>query len=97
MWKQHTKVVAYTEQRLASRLEEVFEGWKHVVAFKGGHSIHNKALKRKVFSVLIKQKKLAKVKWFMKQRAHAQYAQSLLRHAFAYLVEGVAVASERKV
>ena len=43
----------FFEKQNQNRLEEVFEGWKHIVAFKGGSSIHNKALKQKVFSALL--------------------------------------------
>ena len=50
-------------------LEDVFEAWKQKIAFKGGHSIHNRALKLKVLGVLDKRRKATKVKNFRVQLA----------------------------
>ena len=69
VWKQYSKLLAFMEKRQGSQLEEMFEAWKHIVAFKGGHSIHNKALKQKVLAILVRRKKLAKVKQYMIRKA----------------------------
>jgi len=45
-------------------IEDVFEAWKNKVAFKGGHSIHNRVLRSKVWLVLEKRRKAAKVNKF---------------------------------
>ena len=54
--------MSYIEKRERNYLEEIIESWKHIVAFKGGSSIHNKALKHKVFVSLLQNKKHKKIK-----------------------------------
>ena len=63
-WKQIDQLSLLSAKVKKNFVEDVFEAWKQNVAFKGGHSIHNRALKLKVLGVLDKRRKAAKVKKF---------------------------------
>jgi len=63
-WQQSHKLNLITQKHNRNFLEDVFEAWKQKVAFKGGHSIHNRALKEKVWTAFVKNRKAWKVKLF---------------------------------
>ena len=64
IWKQADKILKFSTKTSRNFQEDVFVAWKKKVAFKGGHSIHNRALKFKVLTILDKRRKAAKVKKF---------------------------------
>ena len=41
VWRHNTKLLRFIEKRRKNFIEDVLEGWKQRVAFKGGLSIHN--------------------------------------------------------
>ena len=63
-WRQNATIVKFIDLKRKNMVEDVFEAWKQRVAFKGGLSLHNHALKGKVISALVKYRKAAKVKRF---------------------------------
>ena len=63
-WKRQDKLITIAQKRRTNLMEDVLVAWKRRVAFKGGHSIHNTALKSKVWSCLLKNRKAKKVKKF---------------------------------
>ena len=87
-WKQADKLVKLSQNRFKNFLEDVFEAWKQRVAFKGGHSIHNRSLKAKVWMTLSKRRKAGKVKRFRSNLASDHYRQTMKRQ----LIYGLAYA-----
>ena len=63
-WKRQDRLKTIAHRRKTNLIEDVLVAWKRRVAFKGGHSIHNTALKNKVWSCLLKHRKARKVKKF---------------------------------
>ena len=64
MWKQTDKLEQLKERIKQHFIDDVFVAWKRRVAFKGGHSIHNRALRCKAWQALDKYRKISKVKRF---------------------------------
>ena len=69
LWQQMDRLKILSQRRQINLLEDIIEAWKHRVAFKGGHSLHNSALKSKVWKILDKRRKAGKVKSFRRKIA----------------------------
>jgi len=78
-WLQSDRLMSLRRKIQINLLEDVFEAWKHRVAFKGGHSIHNRALKTKALATLIKRRKAGKVKRFRLKMAVTHYEKACVK------------------
>ena len=72
-WIKVDQLQLLARRRQTNFIEDIFVAWKRRVAFKGGHSIHNHALKLKAWSSFVKHKKAAKVKQFRIESALKHY------------------------
>ena len=86
----------FVDKRKHGYLEELFESWKHIVAFKGGSSIHNKALKQKVLTTLIKRKKQRKIEHFTNNKSKSYFQQKLKQKAFDFFQQGVEISRVKR-